>query len=144
MKPILWLIKIILNFVRFRPRLIFKSKCLKNVWTKTRFNHIYVNPALRKHFGELVEIKKLTDNSKFYNNSEPTTGLEPVTSSLPRKHSTAELSRLKQENHTKKHDFCWAEDEGRTRDIQLGRLTLYQLSYFRNFVSKTIGNVVQT
>lgn len=25
--------------------------------------------------------------------SEPTTGLEPVTSSLPRKHSTAELSR---------------------------------------------------
>src|SRR5690606_11282304 len=24
-----------------------------------------------------------------------------------------------------------AEDEGRTRDIQLGRLTLYQLSYFR-------------
>ena len=27
--------------------------------------------------------------------------------------------------------FVWAEDEGRTRDIQLGRLTLYQLSYFR-------------
>ncbi|CAD0221498.1 protein of unknown function [Chryseobacterium sp. JV274] len=26
-------------------------------------------------------------------NREPTTGLEPVTSSLPRKHSTAELSR---------------------------------------------------
>ena len=25
--------------------------------------------------------------------NEPTTGLEPVTSSLPRKHSTAELSR---------------------------------------------------
>ena len=36
-----------------------------------------------------------------------------------------------------------AEDEGRTRDIQLGRLTLYQLSYFRNFVSKTIGNGLQ-
>src|SRR5690554_7344575 len=28
-------------------------------------------------------------------------------------------------------DFPRAEDEGRTRDIQLGRLTLYQLSYFR-------------
>src|SRR5690606_38319982 len=27
--------------------------------------------------------------------------------------------------------FLRAEDEGRTRDIQLGRLTLYQLSYFR-------------
>ena len=26
-----------------------------------------------------------------------------------------------------------AGDEGRTRDIQLGRLTLYQLSYSRNF-----------
>ena len=37
-----------------------------------------------------------------------------------------------------------AEDGGRTRDIQLGRLTLYQLSYFRNFVSKIIGNAVQT
>ena len=27
--------------------------------------------------------------------------------------------------------FFEREDEGRTRDIQLGRLTLYQLSYFR-------------
>ena len=33
---------------------------------------------------------------------EPTTGLEPVTSSLPRKHSTAELSRPKPKNHTRK------------------------------------------
>ena len=48
------------------------------------------------------------------------TGIEPVTSSLPRKRSTPELHRLKR-----------AEDEIRTRDIQLGRLTLYQLSYFR-------------
>ncbi|VXA98598.1 conserved hypothetical protein [Chryseobacterium sp. 8AT] len=38
--------------------------------------------------------------------SEPTTGLEPVTSSLPRKHSTAELSRPKQKNHTIEYDFC--------------------------------------
>ena len=29
-----------------------------------------------------------------------------------------------------------AEDEVRTRDPQLGRLMLYRLSYFRNFVSK--------
>ena len=48
------------------------------------------------------------------------TGIEPVTSSLPRKRSTPELHRLKR-----------AEDEIRTRDIQLGRLMLYQLSYFR-------------
>ena len=31
-------------------------------------------------------------------------------------------------------DDLGAEDEIRTRDIQLGRLTLYQLSYFRLFV----------
>ena len=48
------------------------------------------------------------------------TGVEPVTSSLPRKRSTPELHRLKR-----------AEDEIRTRDIQLGRLMLYQLSYSR-------------
>ena len=29
--------------------------------------------------------------------------------------------------------FCRAGDEVRTRDIQLGRLTLYQLSYSRNY-----------
>ena len=48
------------------------------------------------------------------------TGIEPVTSSLPRKCSTAEL-----------HWQNGAEDEVRTRDPQLGRLMLYQLSYFR-------------
>lgn len=30
--------------------------------------------------------------------------------------------------------FCRAEDEARTRDNQLGRLELYQLSYFRIIV----------
>ena len=29
------------------------------------------------------------------------------------------------------NEIIWAGDEGRTRDIQLGRLTLYQLSYSR-------------
>ena len=43
------------------------------------------------------------------------------TSSLPRKRSTPELHRLER----------WAGDRVRTGDIQLGRLTLYQLSYFR-------------
>ena len=50
------------------------------------------------------------------------TGFEPVTSSLPRKCSTPEL-------HWQKNR---AEDEAQTRDPQLGRLMLYQLSYFRN------------
>ena len=53
------------------------------------------------------------------------TGIEPVTSSLPRKRSTPELHRLKRE-----------EDEIRTRDIQLGRLMLYQLSYSRKMDHK--------
>ena len=45
---------------------------------------------------------------------------ELMTSSLPRKRSTPEL-----------HWLLRAEDEVRTRDPQLGRLMLYQLSYFR-------------
>ena len=50
------------------------------------------------------------------------TGFEPVTFSLPRKRSTPELHRL----------LFRAGDGTRTRDIQLGRLTLYQLSYSRS------------
>ena len=53
------------------------------------------------------------------------TRIELVTSSLPRKRSTPELHRQPK--------WKWAGDEGRTRDIQLGRLTLYQLSYSRLF-----------
>ena len=47
-------------------------------------------------------------------------GIELMTSSLPRMRSTPELHRL-----------YGAENEVRTRDPQLGRLMLYQLSYFR-------------
>ena len=47
-------------------------------------------------------------------------GFELMTSSLPRMRSTPELHRLYR-----------AENEVRTRDPQLGRLMLYQLSYFR-------------
>ena len=60
------------------------------------------------------------------------TGFEPVTSSLPRKRSTPELHRLKKR----------ARDRVRTGDIQLGRLTLYQLSYSRiNFYNPCKFNV---
>ena len=48
-------------------------------------------------------------------------GIELMTSSLPRMRSTPELHRL-----------YGAENEVRTRDPQLGRLMLYQLSYFRS------------
>ncbi len=54
---------------------------------------------------------------------------ELMTSSLPRKRSTPEL-----------HWLMRAEDEVRTRDPQLGRLMLYQLSYFRDlFTKKKVG-----
>ena len=56
------------------------------------------------------------------------TGVEPVTSSLPRKRSTPELHR---QFHKKR-----AGDEIRTRDPQLGRLMLYQLSYSRKMDHK--------
>ena len=47
--------------------------------------------------------------------------------------------REKKNKNTRRSDslpgvFCRAEDEAQTRDPQLGRLMLYQLSYFRNFV----------
>ena len=56
-------------------------------------------------------------------------GIEPMASSLPRKRSTSELHWL----------FKRAEDEVRTRDPQLGRLMLYQLSYFRNNKKNKVG-----
>ncbi len=66
---------------------------------------------------------------------EPMTGFEPVTSSLPRKCSTTELHWQKNSGfnrHLRKKTLGnRAEDEAQTRDPQLGRLMLYQLSYFR-------------
>ena len=52
-------------------------------------------------------------------------GIELMTSSLPRMRSTPELHRLF-------YFLFRAENEVRTRDPQLGRLMLYQLSYFRS------------
>ena len=55
-------------------------------------------------------------------------GIELMTSSLPRMRSTPELHRLLYVHR--------AENEVRTRDPQLGRLMLYQLSYFRSIPRK--------
>ena len=86
--------------------------------------------------------------------SELLKGIEPSTSSLPRKCSTPELQqpfKFKTQNFkfkitlSSKPNFfakvpnTWnleseiprAGDEARTRDLQLGRLPLYQLSYSR-------------
>ncbi len=80
---------------------------------------------------------------------ELTTGIEPVTSSLPRKCSTTEprkhfpieeilLTKNAKKKPFRRKAFYGAGDKVRTCDIQLGRLTLYQLSYARihlNFYS---------
>jgi hypothetical protein len=69
-------------------------------------------------------------------------GFEPPTPSLPWKCSTPELHWHKPKNcnpRVKKR----AGEETRTRDPQLGRLMLYQLSYSRitpNSVSEVINN----
>ena len=60
---------------------------------------------------------------------EPKAGFEPATSSLPRMRSTPEL--LRADPIKPPWPKFGAGDETRTRDIQLGRLTLYQLSYSR-------------
>ena len=44
-----------------------------------------------------------------------------------------EMINKKPDNNMLSVFFCRAGDEVRTRDIQLGRLTLYQLSYSRNY-----------
>ncbi len=83
---------------------------------------------------------------------EPTTGIEPVTPSLPRKCSTPEprglltspnerpasQSATRHDIETQaaafhnSHSKTGAGDGTRTRDPQLGRLMLYQLSYSRS------------
>jgi hypothetical protein len=88
-------------------------------------------------------------------------GFEPLASSLPRKCSTPELQRLgfikchlklkpitfnlfptlrNRRSDFRLLDFFQqlrAGDEARTRDLQLGRLSLYQLSYSRNLLIST-------
>ena len=56
-------------------------------------------------------------------------GFEPMTSSLPRKCSTTELCGRFKDRRGKREGG--AGDRVRTGDVQLGRLTLYQLSYSR-------------
>ena len=65
-------------------------------------------------------------------------GIEPMASSLPRKCSTTELHRLLKFDFSK-WKIIWAGDETRTRDPQLGRLMLYQLSYSRLIHSNIIA-----
>ena len=84
-------------------------------------------------------------------------GIEPMTSSLPRKRSTPELRRLiifkgkspkigTINSRTQFYYFLiWAGDQVRTGDLQLGRLSLYQLSYTRlRFIKIRGGRRIRT
>ncbi len=64
---------------------------------------------------------------------EPTTGIEPVTSSLPRKCSTdlATWAHVASDRFLSVR-LVGAGNGTRTRDPELGRLALYQLSYSRS------------
>ncbi len=70
--------------------------------------------------------------------------IELTTSSLPRKCSTPELQRQYEEVLALLLRCLRAADETRTRDIQLGRLTLYQLSYHRRCREKGGGGGIRT
>ena len=83
--------------------------------------------------------------------------IEPMTSSLPRKRSTPELRRLiifkgkspkigTINSRTQFYYFLiWAGDQVRTGDLQLGRLSLYQLSYTRlRFIKIRGGRRIRT
>ena len=76
-------------------------------------------------------------------------GIEPATSSLPRKCSTTELQRQRLPeicSYFNKELFTCqrAGDEVRTRDLQLGRLSLYQLSYSRKIKTRTQRKLFKT
>src|SRR5712675_2861197 len=88
---------------------------------------------------------------------EPAMRFELMTSSLPRRRSTPELrgrdirqasqlarSLVQNLNHDKRQ-LVWYElgagDEIRTRDPQLGRLMLYQLSYTRSTRTSQLQNL---
>ena len=54
---------------------------------------------------------------------------------------------MKQKNpQSNSEDFFWAENEARTRDPNLGKVVLYQLSYFRivHFIGARDGNRTRT
>ena len=63
-----------------------KSKMMIKINSNSKYDSKYVLKKSKK-----VQNKKNPEEIRDL--TEPTTGLEPVTSSLPRKHSTAELSR---------------------------------------------------
>ena len=92
---------------------------------------------------QATTMKALPGLCRFLIKEEPMTGFEPVTSSLPRKCSTTELhwqNHLKSTSVQSRSSRLRAEDEAQTRDPQLGRLMLYQLSYFR---IRTLANETQ-
>ena len=106
-----------------------------NVNTNVFYNFFSLHTAILPS-SHLCSRKHLTASLIF----ELMAGVEPATSSLPRMRSTTELHQQHEllfattriyERINKKR----AENGAQTRDPQLGRLVLYQLSYFRELTT---------
>ena len=78
-------------------------------------------------FNTVYTLGTLYFTTLYFTFFEPSVRIELTTPSLPRKCSTPELPRL---ISTPKAQY-WAEDRARTGHLKLGRLPLYQMSYFR-------------
>ena len=70
---------------------------------------------------------------------EPTTGLEPVTSSLPRKHSTAELSRRKKKSHSVRFVIFLSGRRGSNPRHSAWKADALPTELLPHFVSKIVG-----
>ena len=70
---------------------------------------------------------------------EPTTGLEPVTSSLPRKHSTAELSRRKKKSHSVRFVIFLSGRRGSNPRHSAWKADALPTELLPHFVSKKVG-----
>ena len=69
---------------------------------------------------------------------EPTTGIEPVTSSLPRKHSTSELSRPKKKSHSVRFVIL-SERRGSNPRHSAWKADALPTELLSHFVSKKVG-----
>ena len=120
--------------------------------TPQRINHFRLGFS-PNHRAIPSTLRETTMRHSYENVMEPTTGIEPVTPSLPRKCSTTEPRGLDSLIYSKRTAFTRSQlrpgtavachrkplrprdngagDGTRTRDPQLGRLMLYQLSYSR-------------
>ena len=81
-------------------------------------------------------------NPELLQDFEPTTGLEPVTSSLPRKHSTAELSRRKKKSHSVRFVIFLSGRRGSNPRHSAWKADALPTELLPHFVSKRLVNEI--